>query len=109
MKRVGFFAIAFILSGYAQANYYCIGKVTYLGVSHSGVLAISNGYGVHYACNLSDEYCKAWLTFATSAKLADKEIHIYYNNASISGGNVAACSNNGDWVTPADTIYHLAF
>ena len=97
-----------MLSLPTYANYYCSGRVHYLGVASNDILSLSNGYGVHNACNLNDEHCKAWLSFATAAKIADRNIQIYYSSTSINGNNPDACRNIGNWVTPSDSIYHIA-
>lgn len=102
--KVVTFLLAF-LSPFAQANYSCNGKVAHLGVASSGILAISNGYGVHRVCSLTDEHCKGWMTLAASAKLAGRDIKIYYQNSNVSASS--ACSSVGDWVTPADPVYFL--
>lgn len=95
-----------LLSSAAEANYHCRGKVAHLGTDTA--LLVSNGFGVHRLCSLSEDRCKAWLSFATAAKIADREIVIYYTDSAIGGEqNSGACQEIGNWVTPSDTVYYV--
>ena len=91
----------------AYSNYYCVGKVTYLGSSTT--LSVSNGYGVHNICSVEEEKCKLWASMIMAAKMAGKGISIYYQSSASPGGNQSdgVCSDIGDWVTPSDTPYHV--
>ena len=102
--------IALTISMQASANYFCTGTVRYLGTDID--LHVSNGYGVHKLCNLEENRCKAWLSMAMSAKMADKPITIYYLRDGGPGGEQGengACSEIGNWVTPSDPPYHVSF
>lgn len=98
---------SYVVSTAASANYGCAGKVSYLGADYN--LHISNGYGIHRICALTEERCKIWLTLATSAKLADRQITIYYSHATIGGDQNGSgrCSQLGNWVAPADPVYFV--
>ncbi len=105
---VSFALLMACVSANAVADYSCPGKVKYLGTD-TGLL-VSNGYGIHRVCALSEERCRVWMTLVTSAKLADRSITIYYSNPSISGQQTAPggrCSMLGNWVSPADPIYFI--
>lgn len=99
--------LAMLGSSCVQADYSCHGKVNHFGLSDS-LLNIHNGHGVHRLCNLTDDYCKGWMSTALSAKMADRELVIYYRSATTTGNQSAgACSNIGNWVTPSDTPYYI--
>lgn len=105
MLRTCIFLLCFF-SANAFANYYCTGKVAYLGVE--GNLYVSNGFGIHKLCSISEERCKAWFSMAMTAKVSDKKISIYYKNSTISSiQNDGACKDIGNWVTPSDAPYHI--
>ncbi len=99
--------VSLVFSTFSHANYYCTGKVSHLGLS--GSLNVSNGFGVHVLCPLTEEKCKAWSSLVMAAKMADKSISIYYSSTSPQGGNQnnGACNNIGSWVTPADPVYYI--
>lgn len=99
-----------LISGLAHANYYCSGKVGYLGVDET--VNVSNGYGIHYLCSFKtdEEKCKVWLSMLLAAKMANKTVHMVYQNSSIEGDqSKGQCRNNGSWVAPSDKIYHINF
>ena len=91
----------------AWANYTCVGKVTQLGSQANGSLYIRNGYGTHLVCNLKDDGCKYWSSLATTAKVTERLLRIYYEHPSKGGENNSYCSSIGDWVTPADRVYFI--
>lgn len=103
------FFLVFCWASLAHANFYCTGKINYLGTDNA--LFISNGFGVHRLCELTEERCKAWLSMAMAAKLSDRVISIYYRSESSAGGEQAngRCKEIGSWVTPAEPVYHVAF
>ncbi|QUJ68609.1 hypothetical protein KDD30_05715 [Photobacterium sp. GJ3] len=91
----------------AQANYSCVGEIKHFGIDTS-TLHVSNGFGVHKLCNVSEEYCKAWISTALSAKMANQSVVIYYNHPSISGNQSGGrCHDIGDWVVPEDKVYYF--
>ena len=105
--KILFFIFIAILPSLANANYYCTGKVAHLG--SSGALHMSNGFGVHRLCNFDEPRCNAWFSMLMAAKMADREVSIYYQNSSPAGGeqNDGLCQDIGSWVTPADRIYYV--
>ena len=49
--------LTMFVTGNAVANFFCNGKVTYLGLGTDGVLHVSaGGFGVWYLCSLSSTY-----------------------------------------------------
>jgi len=105
---IKFFLIltSILFSSMSNSNYLCSGKVIHLG--SDGRLAVSNGFGVHKLCLLTDDKCKFWASLLTTAKIADKSVSIYYSHPSIGGNqNHSACQNIGDWVIPSDTPYYV--
>ena len=100
--------ILLILSPITHANYYCVGKVVHYG--SDSLLHISNGYGIHKICNLSDDKCKNWSSMAMAAYISGKSIAIYYKHDSI-GGNQSSgvCKDIGNWVVPSDNVYYIHF
>lgn len=96
-----------LMAASSEANYSCTGKVEYLGASTQ--LSVSNGYGVHNLCNVSDEKCKLWVSLILSAKLADRGISIYYQSNSSDTGDQSdgVCNDIGNWVVPADSPYFV--
>lgn len=109
MRKLSLFTFlitTFVMSNHVSANYYCVGKVSYVGVD--GNVFISNGFGVHRMCALDSEKCKAWLSMAMAARLADKVLAIYYESDAIGGNQSAgACADIGTWITPSDRPYHI--
>ncbi|WP_162940919.1 hypothetical protein [Photobacterium salinisoli] len=102
-----FFSMLALLSLSAHANYHCTGEVKHFGVDRSNLL-VSNGFGVHKLCNVSEEYCKAWLSAALSAKMSNRKVTIYYEHPSVSGSqNGSRCNEIGDWVVPDDSVYYF--
>ncbi|WP_143247650.1 hypothetical protein [Agaribacterium haliotis] len=96
----------FCFSSAAYANYYCTGKVSYLGTD--GSLWLSNGFGVHKLCVLEEEYCKVWVSIGLAAKMADKSVSVYYQGGSGAGNqNAGLCKSIGSWVNPSDKPYHF--
>jgi hypothetical protein len=78
----------------------------HLGVD--GKLNVSNGFGVHRICSITEEKCKAWASLVMAAKMADKKITIYYTHATIGGDQSnGVCSEIGSWVTPSDAPYYV--
>lgn len=105
IKRVALLLIVFFCNS-AFANYYCLGKVTHFG--SDTWLYVSNGFGVHRLCDTSTDKCKIWASTALAAKMADRELAIYYSHPTITGDQSSGvCSNIGTWVTPQDTVYYL--
>lgn len=105
MKFVFTLAILFISSA-SLADYACRGNIVHLGFSN--MLNVHNGFGVHRLCNLSDDNCKAWMSLILAAKMANKEVTIYYRDPVISGNQAnGACTQIGDWVTPVDKPYYV--
>lgn len=107
MNRYFFLVGSLLFSVVAKANYFCVGDVSYLGVSSDGTLASSNGFGVHYLCNVSEDSCKVWSSLITAAKLTDRQVRFYYQNSTRSGENGEYCSSIGDWLVPEDNVYHI--
>lgn len=103
------FVLFFMFLGAASvshANYRCVGKVAHLGVDSK--LNVSNGFGVHKLCSITEDKCKAWASLIMAAKMADKKITIFYRHASIGGDqSKGVCSEIGTWVTPSDTPYYV--
>ncbi|WP_038141940.1 hypothetical protein [Vibrio nigripulchritudo] len=90
----------------ALANYFCTGKVYHLGADQE--LSVSNGFGVHKICNLSEDKCKFWASLLTTAKISDRSVLIYYSHPTVSGDqNNGACKTIGDWVRPTDVPYYV--
>ena len=91
-----------------MANYFCQGKINYLGMG-TQYLTVDNGFGRHYLCDLNQEYCKAWTSLITAAKFADKAVLIYYSSTDPEGGNQngGKCKDIGSWVLPSDAVYHI--
>ncbi len=88
------------LTGNAYANYSCGGKVTYLGVDMGGSLTVAvSSTPIHKICNLNDAtgwtpsvaVCKSIYAQILSAKLAGKNIVIYYSD------NIYSCSSLPSW------------
>lgn len=72
-----------IFSDSTFANYYCSGRVTHFGADTR--LSVSNGFGVHRLCDIDTDKCKVWSSIAMAAKMADREIVIYYSHSTIGG------------------------
>ncbi len=96
-----------IFSACANANYFCSGKVSHLGSSDG--LYMSNGFGVHYLCSMTEPRCNAWLSLLLTAKMSDRSVVVYYSSSSLEGGdqNHGLCTSIGSWVRPADPIYYV--
>lgn len=94
----------FSVCGTASANFTCSGKVQSIGTDNS--LFINIGYGVHRMCSLSEDRCKAWLSIAMAAKMAEKSINVYYQS---NGGLTSSyCASIGNWVDPTTTpVYFI--
>lgn len=106
MKTILTFLLIFFVSNSAFANYFCKGKVTHFGVD--GGLNVSLGFGVHRLCVISTDACKVWASTALAAKMADRELVIYYSHPTITGDQSSGvCSTIGNWVTPDDTVYYM--
>ncbi len=106
MKRILLF-LFFAIPGLASANYYCSGKIVHLGSTDS--LHMSNGFGVHRICNFDEPKCNAWMSMLMAAKMADRQVLIYYGSSSPEGGeqNTGLCQHIGNWVTPSDPVYYV--
>ncbi len=105
MKRIIALLSLIAASTVTYANYSCEGRVAYLGVDNG--LHVSNGYGIHKICSLSEqpEKCNAWLSMAMSAQAQDRSVAIYYRDSTGKQSNSTTCSSVGNWVTPSDTVY----
>lgn len=103
--------LGIFISNFTHANYYCIGKVTHFGVGGTQdvkTLNISNSFGVHRLCDISDSMCQFWATTAMEAKTKSRTLVIYYQNPSIFGDQSnGECLSIGDWVTPEDAPYYV--
>lgn len=105
MRRL-LFLLLISFAEFSHANYYCVGKVAHFGIDER--LNVSNGFGIHRLCSIVDEKCQAWASLVLAAKMADRQVIIYYADASISGDQSnGACTQIGTWVTPADIPYYL--
>lgn len=95
----------FMFSQVCHANYFCSGKVRHLSISNNGALWLGLGdeYQVINVCNISEDYCKAWLTLATTARIADKQIQLAFSNPSKNSS--VNCPVNSAWGSPPDPIY----
>lgn len=91
----------------AWANYSCMGKVTHLGVLDNGVLYVDVGYGTHGVCDIKNDNCKQWSSFATTAKVTERKLEVYYKHATKGGLNKSHCSSIGHWVEPEDPVYYM--
>lgn len=105
MCRVFTIIVLLIFSSSVHANYFCSGKVRYLSVSNNGTfwLGIGSEYQIQSVCNVQDEYCKAWLSLAMAARMADKNLQLAYSNPNKSSG--ANCPINSAWGPSEDPIY----
>jgi hypothetical protein len=89
------FSLVFVCSG-VQA-YSCTGKVGDVVVGPNGTLTVSFGQiGWVYLCNMSQTYngvqpeaCKGILSIFMSAKLSDRNVEMWFSDASNS------CTNQG--------------
>jgi hypothetical protein len=98
MKNVAiyFMALMMFFSQFSQA-YDCVGKVNNVVVNAGGVLTLSFGnISWVYLCSVSEPYngvtpeaCKAMLSIAMSAKLSDRNIQLWFSDASNDCTNAA--------------------
>lgn len=106
MKKI-FLSMLALLPLAAHANYYCLGEIKHLGVD-SSTLHVSNGFGVHKLCNVSEEHCKAWMSMGLSAKMSNRQVVIYYRHPTLAGNlSGSRCHEIGDWVVPEDSVYYF--
>lgn len=87
----------------------CVGKVTHVGLYADGKLSVSNGYGVHYLCNVNNEFngvspdvCKSWYSIALAAHASNKDLAQFYP---FSSGQ--SCASLGNWSTPTPMPYFI--
>ncbi|MBV7263676.1 hypothetical protein KCG43_16850 [Photobacterium sp. WH24] len=106
MKQV-LMTLMLCFSSFSFANYYCLGEIKHLGVD-SSTLHVSNGFGVHKLCNVSEEHCKAWMSMGLSAKMSNRQVVIYYKHPTLTGNlSGSRCNEIGDWVVPEDSVYYF--
>ncbi len=73
----------------------CSGNVDHLGIGPtSGLLQVSNGYGVQYICNFNQPMngvdqrtCRVWYTMFLAAKTSGKRISMHYDDTVLSQCN----------------------
>lgn len=95
-KKLACIVSIFLICGSVQA-YSCIGKVGNVVVGPNGTLTVSFGQiGWVYLCNLNQSYngvqpeaCKGILSIFMSAKLSDRNVEMWFSDASNS------CTNQG--------------
>jgi hypothetical protein len=87
----------------------CPGKIEYLGISPSGLVQVSNGYGVWYLCSLSASYngyamegCKGAYAALLTARATERTVTFYFD---VPSGT--SCSSFGSWVAPSPAPYHI--
>ena len=87
----------------------CTGNVAYLGLSPTGLVQVSNGYGVWYLCSLSASYngyaiegCKGAYAALLTARAAERPVTFYFD---VPSGT--SCSSFGSWVAPSPAPYHI--
>jgi len=100
MRRMGCIGML-LLSSSAFANYTCGGSVSYLGIDEGGDITVSlaNSTPIHKICNVTTQgsyrmtvpSCKAAYTAFLAARLAGKNMYVYYND------NGYTCSSLPSW------------
>jgi len=106
-KIITIFVFIYIIFGGASHAYDCIGKVTNVVVNPAGVVTLSFGnINWVYLCSVSSPYngvtpeaCKAMLSIAMSAKLSDRNVQLWFGDASNNCSNTAhpAWADLKDW------------
>jgi hypothetical protein len=106
------------VSSPALANFTCDGKVTYLGLSPTGIVTVSVGFGTWYICDqtatyvgdggvtFSPEGCRAWYASILAAQKAGHGLRFFFSSAA-SAGNGPECTALGSWVLPNPSPYHM--
>jgi hypothetical protein len=118
LHRAGFAAALMAMSCSAFANFTCTGKVAYLGLSPSGLVVLSVGFGVWVMCDqttafagnggtFTPEGCRAWYAAMLAAQKSDQSVQLFFASAATTN-NGAECSALGSWVTPNPSPYHIS-
>lgn len=94
-------AAALLLSSSCFANYACRGTVSYLGIDADGgvTIALNNSTPIHKICSVGTQgsygisvaSCKIAYAAFLSARLADKNMVVYYND------NGLTCASLPSW------------
>ena len=102
IKRVAAVAVASLalFASSANANYMCVGTVTYLGIDLGGDLTVGTSASpIHKICNFnggagraSGATCKSVYASLLSAKLTGKPVAIYYDDNGYNCGSLPAWS-----------------
>lgn len=95
------FVFGFLFSLNTQAAYFCSGAVHHISISSGGAfwLGIGNNQVLN-VCNVKDEYCKAWLSLATTARATGKGLMLAYNGS-------GSCPVGSAWGEPPHPIFDL--
>lgn len=100
----------------ANANMFCVGKVTNLAVNNGDSVLVNIGsYGTWVICSLSTSFtvgstsvskdsCKAWYAGLLTAKHADVSVNLAIVSGT-SGNDAQQCTGLGSWVLVAP--YHV--
>jgi hypothetical protein len=108
------FVQALVLLGFSlailpvHANFYCAGKMTWLGINEAGVLYVAtDAVAIHGVCNIeksdgfamSSAACRVAYTSMLAAKLSEKRIVTYY----LADGK--SCADIAAWTVVKDMYF----
>lgn len=104
MRTLSLVLLSFIFfANSLAADIVCTGNVSTVAFGPtSGLLSVSNGYGVEYLCNFNQSYngvdprtCKAWYAMLLTAKASSKKISMHYDATTD-----WQCNQVGNWAVP---------
>ena len=109
--------LSIFISANANANFTCVGQVTYLGMSPDGTITVSVGFGTWYICNQTSAYtvngltytpegCRAWYATLLAAKTSGQAVRFFFGSAAETS-NGPECNAVGNWAWPSPGPYHM--